>query len=144
MTYSVILPEPCEKDFWNPFYDWEKNKINKKGVSYAIDKIRSTFYYCFLFTVASSSKDITPAMAGENTTLRRKQSSADNAMNAANITRLNYMQQQPSPRRSSPWKKSHQSKSRHRSKSRQSRSRCHSRRHSCQTPVFATRIRRPY
>lgn len=90
--YTVKLPETCEKDFRNPFCGWEANEYGKKGCMFEVKKIRSMFYYCFLFTVAS--KEATPAMASVSTLLRKGISNRDNEMNALNMAKTDYENQQ--------------------------------------------------
>ena len=86
--YSILLPETVELEFRDPYHRWVANEVGKKGIVYEVKKIRSMFYYSFLFTEAS--KNVTPATAAVNSLLRMGQSNEDNDMNAQNMAKTNY------------------------------------------------------
>ena len=85
--YTITLPEVVEREFRDPYHEWMINEVGKKGIVYEVKKIRSMFYYSFLFTEAS--KDVTPATAAVNSLLRMGRSDADNEMNAENMAKTN-------------------------------------------------------
>ena len=85
-TYTIKLPEKCERDFRDPMNRWELCDFGEHGSVTSNAYERSLFYYLFLFTV--KSKNVTPARAAANNLLYVDHSySKNNPMNDQNTMR---------------------------------------------------------